>query len=91
MSCRFNIIVAITYRIDRILETMFKFMLSQVARPSRILVIYLIPIAMWQLEKELEKGRMNFIISSLKTLELSHFRRLTSDLFHSITVDEKNS
>ena len=32
---------------------------------------------------------MNFRISFLKTLKLSHFRRLTSNLFHSIIVDGK--
>ena len=32
---------------------------------------------------------MNARISSLRTLKLSHFRRLTSNLFHSIIVDGK--
>ena len=36
--------------------------------PSRIRVIYLIPIGLWQSKNELEEGRMNFIMLFLKTL-----------------------
>ena len=57
-------------------------------RPSRILVIHLIPIRLCQLWKDLE-GCMSFRISFLKILNPSHFRRLTSNLFHSIIVHGK--
>ena len=36
--------------------------------PSRIRVIYLIPIGLWQSKNELEEGRMNFSMLLLKTL-----------------------
>ena len=37
----------------------------------------------------MEKGCMNFRISFLTIVELSHFRWLTSNLLHSIIVDGK--
>ena len=58
-------------------------------RPSWVLVIYLIPIGLWQLWKELNEDRTNFRISFLKTLKLSHFCRLSSNLFHYVTVNGK--
>ena len=36
--------------------------------PSRIRVIYLIPIGLWQAKRELEEDRMNFSMLLLKTL-----------------------
>ena len=36
--------------------------------PSRIRVIYLIPIGLWQSKNELEEGRLNFSMLHLKTL-----------------------
>ena len=54
--------------------------------PSRILLLCLIPIGLWQWWKELEESHLNFIISFLKTSKLSHFRRPTFNLFHLIIV-----
>ena len=34
MNSRFNIITAVTYRIDCILKTVFEFMLSQMTKPK---------------------------------------------------------
>ena len=52
--------------------------------PSRIRVIYLIPIGLWQSKNELEEGCMNFSMLILQTLQLLHLRRLGSNLFDSI-------
>ena len=57
--------------------------------PSLIPVIYLIPTGWWQSKNEFEECRMNFSMSLLKTLWLSHLLRLGSNLFHSITTEGK--
>ena len=45
---------------------------------------------LWQLKKQLEEGRMNFNnMLLLETLQLSHLRRLESNLFHSIIAKGK--
>ena len=46
----------------------FEFMLSQIPSPSRIRVIYLIPIGSWESKNELEEVRMNFSMLLLKIL-----------------------
>ena len=56
---------------------------------SRIHVIYLIPIGLWQSKSKLEEGSMNFRMLLLKTLFLPYLCRLLSNLFHSIITDGK--
>ena len=56
---------------------------------SRIHVIYLIPIGLWQSKSKLEEGSMNFRMLLLKTLLLPYLCRLLSNLFHSIITDGK--
>ena len=71
MKSRFNIITVATYRIDCILKAVFQFMLSQITMSksnTSNLVIYLIPIGLWQSKIELEEGRMNFSMLLLKAL-----------------------
>lgn len=58
-------------------------------RPRWFFVIYLISIASWQIEIELEEYRMNFGIFFLKRLKLSYFRRPQSYLFHWVIVNGK--
>ena len=53
-------------------------------KPSRSLVINLIPLGLWQLKRLLADGLINFRILFLKTLKLLEFLTLWSSLFHSI-------
>ena len=58
-------------------------------KPSRSLVINLIPLGLWQLKRLLADGLINFRILFLKILKLLEFLMLWSSSFHSILVDEK--
>ena len=58
-------------------------------KPSRSLVINLIPLGLWQLKRLLADGLINFRILFLKILKLLEFLMLWSSLFHSIIVDGK--
>ena len=58
-------------------------------KPSRSLVINLIPLGLWQLKRLLADGLINFRILFLKILKLLEFLMLWSNLFHSIIVDRK--
>ena len=58
-------------------------------KPSRSLVINLIPLGLWQLKRLLADGLINFRILFLKILKLLEFLMLWSSLFHSIKVDGK--
>ena len=58
-------------------------------KPSRSLVINLIPLGLWQLKRLLADGLINFRILFLKILKLLEFLTLWSSLFHSIIVDGK--
>ena len=58
-------------------------------KPSRSLVINLIPLGLWQLKRLLADGLINFRILFLKILKLLEILMLWSSLFHSIIVDWK--
>ena len=58
-------------------------------KPSRSLVINLIPLGLWQLKTLLADGLINFRILFLKILKLLESLILWSSLFHSIIVDRK--
>ena len=58
-------------------------------RPSRRLVINLIPLGLWQLKKLLADDLINRSILFLKTFKLLEFLMLWSSLFHSTIVDGK--
>ena len=58
-------------------------------KPSRNLVINLIPLGLWQLKRLLADDLINFRILFLKILKLLEFLMLWSSLFHSIIVDGK--
>ena len=58
-------------------------------KPSRSLVINLIPLGLWQLKRLLGDGLIKFKILFLKILKLLEFLTLWSSLFHSIIVDGK--
>ena len=58
-------------------------------RPSRSLVINLIPLGFWLLKKLLADGLINFRILFPKILKLLEFLMLWSSLFHSMVVDGK--
>ena len=58
-------------------------------RPSRNVVISLIPLGLQISKKEFEKGRIKVSIFSLKTEIILEFLRLGSKIFHSIIADEK--
>ena len=59
-------------------------------RPMRSLVRYLISLQLWQLNTLFRDDLINFNKFFLKTLRLAVLQRLGSNLFHSITVNEKN-
>ena len=75
---------------DWVLETMFKFMLSQVTYTKSNFCNIFDPNKIMTIIKKLEEGSMNFRISFLKTPKLLHFLRPTSNLFCSIIVEWKN-
>ena len=58
-------------------------------KPSRSLVINLIPLRLWQLKSLLADGLINFRTPFLNILKLLEFLMLWSNLFHSVTADGK--
>ena len=58
-------------------------------RARRSLVSYLISLQLWQLNTLFGDDLINFNKLFLKTLRIAALGRLGSNLFHSITVDEK--
>ena len=58
-------------------------------RSRRSLVRYLISLLLWELNTLLRDGLINFNKFFLKTLRLAVLRRLRSNSFHSIILDEK--
>ena len=58
-------------------------------RPSRRLVINLIPLGLWHIKRLSADGLINFRIFSLKILKLLEFLMLWSSLFHSVIVEGK--
>ena len=89
MNSRFNIITTVTYRIQCILKAVFEFMLSQMTKSKWNSCNIFDSDRIVAIKNELEEGRLNFSMLLLKTLQLSHHRRLESNLFHSIITEGK--
>ena len=83
MRICFTIKAAGTKWIQSFLKAIIEFML----RPRRILVRYLIPLQLWQLNTLFGDVLINFNKFFLKALRLVALQRLRSNFFHSITVD----
>ena len=87
MNGRFNIIIAVTYRINCVLEAMLESMFSQVTKTKSIFCNIFDFDRIKAIIKRV-KGRIyNMLLS--KTLQLSHLRRLESNLFHAIVAEGK--
>ena len=90
MGWSFNLMTATTNRIYAVLKIVSKFMISQVAQSSLILMRNFNPSLLSSLNTWLGSGLMNFSITLLKTLQEVELQILTSILFHHIITAGKN-
>ena len=70
MNSRFNIITAVTNRIECILKTAFEFMLSQMTKSKSNSCNIFDSYRIMAIKKRIEEGRMNFSMLLFKTLQI---------------------